>query len=57
MVVEGVIAERAPKVAAAFHERGWPLPRTIDRVYDSSAATNAFGYRPTEGVLPLLSRH
>jgi UDP-glucose 4-epimerase len=50
-----VIAERAPKVAAAFHERGWPLPRTIDRVYDSSAATNAFGYHPAEGVLRLLN--
>jgi len=49
-----VIAERAPKVAAAFHDRGWPLPRTIDRVYDSSAATNAFGYHPTEGILRLL---
>ncbi|MFI5898474.1 NAD-dependent epimerase/dehydratase family protein [Actinoplanes sp. NPDC051513] len=50
-----VIAERAPKVAAAFHDRGWPLPRTIDRVYDSCAATNAFGYHPTEGVLRLLN--
>jgi nucleoside-diphosphate-sugar epimerase len=49
-----VIAERAPEVAAAFHHRGWSLPRTIDRVYDSSAAANAFGYHPTEGVLPLL---
>jgi nucleoside-diphosphate-sugar epimerase len=52
-----VIAERAPKVAAAFHERGWPLPRTIDRIYDSSAATNAFGYQPAEGVLRLLNGH
>jgi UDP-glucose 4-epimerase len=50
----GVIAERAPEVAAAFHARGWPLPQRIDRVYDSSAATNAFGYLPAEGVLRLL---
>ncbi|MFC7535101.1 NAD-dependent epimerase/dehydratase family protein [Actinoplanes sp. GCM10030250] len=49
-----VIAERAPQVAAAFHDRGWPLPRRIDRVYDSSAATNAFGYQPSESVLRLL---
>ncbi|WP_433367045.1 NAD-dependent epimerase/dehydratase family protein [Actinoplanes sp. CA-142083] len=41
-----VIAERAPDVAAAFHARGWPLPQRIDRVYDSSAATKAFGYQP-----------
>ncbi|MEU4221617.1 NAD(P)-dependent oxidoreductase [Actinoplanes sp. NPDC026623] len=52
----GVVAERAPEVAAAFHARGWPLPRRIDRVYDSSAATNAFGYQPTEGVLRLLGK-
>lgn len=49
-----VIAERAPEVAAEFHARGWPLPESIDRVYDSSAATNAFGYQPAEGALRLL---
>jgi dTDP-4-dehydrorhamnose reductase len=49
-----VITERAPEIAAAFHARGWPLPRTIDRVYDSGAARSAFGYQPTEGVLRLL---
>ncbi|MEU8818584.1 hypothetical protein [Actinoplanes sp. NPDC048796] len=37
----GLIAARAPEVAAAFAERGWPLPRTLDRVYGSSAATAA----------------
>jgi len=51
-----VIAERAPEVAAAFHDRGWPLPRRIDRVYDSSAATKAFGYRPAEGAVSSLDR-
>ncbi|MBO3737337.1 NAD-dependent epimerase/dehydratase family protein [Actinoplanes flavus] len=45
-----VIAERLPEVAAAFRRRGWRLPETIDRVYDSSAATAAFGYRPRYGV-------
>ncbi|MCU7722637.1 NAD(P)-dependent oxidoreductase [Actinoplanes sp. KI2] len=49
-----VIAERAPEVAAAFRARGWALPERIDRVYDSGAATNAFGYHPTSGVLRLL---
>ncbi|GIF17352.1 nucleoside-diphosphate-sugar epimerase [Actinoplanes tereljensis] len=49
-----VIAERAPEVARAFHDRGWELPEHIDRVYDSSAATTTFGYQPTEGVLRLL---
>jgi hypothetical protein len=50
----GVIVERAPEVAAAFERRGWPLPRRIDRVYDSTAARNALGYRPIQGVLHLL---
>jgi UDP-glucose 4-epimerase len=50
----GVIAERAPEVATAFHDRGWPLPRRIDRVYDSAAATRAFGYQPRAAVLDLL---
>lgn len=50
-----VIAERAPDVASAFHERDWPLPRQIDRVYDSTAATTAFGYRPVQDVLSLLA--
>jgi UDP-glucose 4-epimerase len=50
----GLIAERLPEVAAAFRARNWPLPRTLDRVYDSSAATAAFGYRPRHGVRQLL---
>ncbi|WP_275409880.1 NAD-dependent epimerase/dehydratase family protein [Paractinoplanes deccanensis] len=41
-----VIESRAPSIAAVFRDRGWPLPRTIDRVYDSSAAAHALGYRP-----------
>jgi nucleoside-diphosphate-sugar epimerase len=49
-----VIARRAPEVAAAFQERGWTLPRTLDRIYDSSAARAAFGYRPVQDVLHLL---
>ncbi|XVU22349.1 NAD-dependent epimerase/dehydratase family protein [Actinoplanes sp. CA-054009] len=51
-----VIAERAPEVAAAFHARGWPLPRSLDRVYDSSAATAAIGYRPAWSALDFV-RH
>ena len=49
-----VIGERLPEVAAAFHARGWPLPLSIDRVYDSGAAAAAFGYRPAHGIHHLL---
>jgi len=41
-------------VAAAFRARNWPLPRTLDRVYDSGAAATAFGYRPVHGIHQML---
>ncbi len=50
----GVIAERLPEVATAFRDRNWPLPRSLDRIYDSTAATTAFGYRPAHGIHQLL---
>ncbi|MFJ2212532.1 hypothetical protein ACIQVO_16745 [Streptomyces sp. NPDC101062] len=49
-----VIADRVPDVLAAFRDRGWPVPDHLDRVYDSTAAANAFGYRPEHGVRQLL---
>lgn len=49
-----VIAARLPEIAAAFHERNWPLPRTLDRIYDSHAAAEAFGYNPVHGLHQLL---
>lgn len=51
-----VIERRAPEIAAAFRERGWPLPRSLDRVYDSGAAARALGYRPAHDVLRELGR-
>jgi UDP-glucose 4-epimerase len=50
-----VIKRRAPAAAAAFAGLGWPLPDQLDRVYDSRAASNAFGYQPSEGVVRLLA--
>ncbi|MET8149218.1 NAD-dependent epimerase/dehydratase family protein [Actinoplanes sp. NPDC049668] len=50
----GVIAERMPGIAAAFRDRNWPLPRTLDRIYDSGAAAAAFAYRPVHGIRQLL---
>ncbi|MBH1934236.1 NAD(P)-dependent oxidoreductase [Streptomyces sp. AV19] len=49
-----VLAGRAPDVLKAFRDRGWPVPDRLDRVYDSTAAANAFGYRPVRGVRHLL---
>ncbi len=53
----GLIAARLPEVAAAFRERNWPLPRTLDRIYDSHAAAEAFGYNPVHGIHRLLGLH
>ena len=55
-----VIRERAPQLVTAFEARGWALPRSIDRVYDSTAAQAALGWRPRwgwEDVLTQLDRH
>ncbi|MEV7422809.1 NAD(P)-dependent oxidoreductase [Streptomyces sp. NPDC091212] len=49
-----VLADRVPDVVAAFRDRGWPVPGRLDRVYDSTAAAHAFGYRPVRGIRRLL---
>jgi nucleoside-diphosphate-sugar epimerase len=51
-----VLRRRHPAIAAAFAARGWPLPRRLDRVYDSRAALGALGYQPRHDVLGLLDR-
>jgi nucleoside-diphosphate-sugar epimerase len=52
---DAVIAERLPSAVTAFAHRGWRLPRTVDRVYDSSAAARVLGYRPKQGLASLLA--
>ncbi len=42
----GIIRERAPQLAEAFEARGWPLPQTIDRVYDSGLTQQRLGWIP-----------
>ncbi|WP_369039211.1 NAD-dependent epimerase/dehydratase family protein [Stenotrophomonas maltophilia] len=49
-----VLARRAPQLLAEFERRGWPLPLSIDRVYDSSRLRQTLGWQPRfgpEGVL------
>jgi nucleoside-diphosphate-sugar epimerase len=41
-----VLRERVPELVAEFDARGWPLPRSIDRVYDPSRAMRELGWRP-----------
>ena len=40
------IARRVPDAPRLFARRGWPLPRSIDRVYDIRRAEERLGYRP-----------
>lgn len=44
-----VIETRAPEFAAAFAARGWPLPKSIDRVYVIEKAARALGFKPEFG--------
>ncbi|WP_309234801.1 NAD(P)-dependent oxidoreductase [Nocardia sp. XZ_19_385] len=44
--VPALLEQRAPELVALFGRQGWPLPPTIDRVYDSGKARRELGYRP-----------
>lgn len=50
-----VIAKRAPALASAFAQRGWPLPARMDRVYDSARAIEDLGWRPRHGFEEVLA--
>ena len=51
------LRRHAPGLVAAFTERGWPLPGSLDRVYDSTRAQRELGWQSQHGfesVLDLL---
>lgn len=50
-----VLARRAPGLVAAFAQRGWPLPRSIDRVYDSRRAMAQLHWHPRYGFAEVLA--
>ncbi|HEX8654499.1 MAG TPA: NAD(P)-dependent oxidoreductase [Allosphingosinicella sp.] len=49
-----VLRLRAPEVAARFERLGWPLPRTIDRVYNPARAAAALGFTARYGPADVL---
>lgn len=49
-----VLRRRAPALVEAFARRGWPLPRSIDRVYSPQRAMNALGWAPRYGFEEVL---
>lgn len=52
---EEVIREYAAGLAEDFANRDWPLPQTLDRIYDSSLAQRELGWRPKHGYDSVLS--
>lgn len=49
-----VITQKCPEIANAFKHRRWPLPTSLDRVYDSSAAQDKLGWLPKYGFESVL---
>lgn len=50
-----VIERRCPGLTECFARRGWLPPRSIDRVYDGSAAVAGLGFHPRYGIDACLS--
>lgn len=44
-----VIKCKCPNIAVVFEQRGWQLPKSLDRVYDSSAAQEKLNWYPKFG--------
>lgn len=49
-----VIKRKCPEIALAFKQRGWQLPQSLDRVYDSSFAREKLGWSPIHGFESVL---
>lgn len=50
------VKRRAPAVAEAFARRGWPLPRSIDRVYCPARAMDELNWQPRRDALFLIDQ-
>jgi nucleoside-diphosphate-sugar epimerase len=48
-------ARRAPSLVATFASHGWPLPASIDRVYDSRQAQRDLRWKPEFGYEDALA--
>ena len=51
-----VIRQRFPVLSNLFDERGWELPKTIDRVYDSRRARTRLGWEARFGPEEVLEQ-
>lgn len=46
---DSVIRRQCPEIVVIFEQRGWQLPKSLDRVYDSSAAQEKLDWYPKYG--------
>jgi nucleoside-diphosphate-sugar epimerase len=44
-----VLRARCPQLCELFERRNWPLPASVDRVYDPALAGQALGWKPRYG--------
>jgi len=44
-----VLRRRAPELVAMLMRRGWPMPGSIDRIFDSRLAARELGWQPEHG--------
>ena len=51
-----LLARKVPALVAEFTRRGWKLPASIDRVYDSSRAIEELGWQPRHGFVEVLAQ-
>ena len=51
-----VLQARCPALVRCFAQREWPLPDTIDRVYDSALAQRELGWRPIYGWQKVIAQ-
>lgn len=54
---ESVIRKRQPKLAQEFDRRGWTLPKSIDRVYDSSYVKSKLGWETKRDCFDVLKKY
>lgn len=54
---EKIIRQRTPRLAEEFDRRGWELPKSIDRVYDSSYAQQKLDWNPRRDAFALLNQY
>ena len=51
-----VIKQTSPELANEFQARGWRLPGSIDRVYDSRYAQQQLGWQPKHGFASVIQQ-